>query len=72
MNLRLSPGASSHDLPVERDRDPARFNPASRQQLRDRLVDEGLVDSIDADHANLSANSSASKELSGAKVTPWR
>jgi hypothetical protein len=44
----------------------------SGQKFHDRFVDERLVDSVHPNHANLSANSSASRELSGANVTPWR
>jgi hypothetical protein len=44
----------------------------SGQKFHNRFVDEGLVDPVHPNHANLSANSSASRELRGANVTPWR
>jgi hypothetical protein len=72
VNLRLVPHAASYDLAVDGDRDSTRFNTVSGQEISDRLVDERLVDSVHSNHANFSANSSASKELRGANVTPWR
>jgi hypothetical protein len=44
----------------------------SSQEFRHRLIEERLVEAIHSNHARPAANSSASKELRGANVTPWR
>ena len=66
------PDSASYDLAVNGDRDAAWFDGVSSQEFRHRLIEERLVEAIHSNHARPVANSSASKELRGANVTPWR
>lgn len=70
VNLCLVPDSTTYDLAIDGDRDTSGFNVVTDQKLFYRLVDEGLIDAVHPNHAKLRANSSASSELWGAKVTP--
>ena len=72
MNFYFVPYTATYDFAVQSDGNASRFNTVSGQKIRDRFVDERLAVSVHPNHANLFANASASSELRGAKVTPWR
>src|ERR1700722_10200373 len=69
---RSWPFTSTHDIAVNGDGNASDVDRVSRQKLTHIFADEGLVGAIESNHARLRANSTASRELAGAKVTPCR
>jgi len=71
-NQRTCPLTTTHNLAVDGDRDAARFNIVAREKPAYGLGPKGLFDPVEADHLTLRAKVTASSELVGARVTPWR
>ena len=69
---RSRPITAPHDVTVDSDCDSPGINRVSGQELNHVLADERLTCAIEANHERLRANSTASRELDGAKVTPCR